>query len=142
MGGKNIFFVKTWDVGCLFLNLHIKHRRVVVFLEGFVGVVLPGLVVVLEQQQRHLLERDGLSGAAVVLYVAFGEAFHVHHFQHHGEVEVHVEQFLFPLDADDGGGVELEILYFYWFHVISFCNFPAKMGKIRNFEASKLNYYA
>ena len=33
----------------LLFDLNVEHRRVVVFLEGFVGVILSGLVVVLEQ---------------------------------------------------------------------------------------------
>jgi hypothetical protein len=40
----------------------------------------------------------------------------VHHLQHHGEVEVDVEQLLFPLDADDSSGVKLKVLDFYLFH--------------------------
>jgi hypothetical protein len=44
----------------------------------------------------------------------------VHHFQHHGQVEVDVEELLLPLDADDRSGVELKVFDFYFFHWIFF----------------------
>ena len=100
----------------LFLDFHIEHRRVVVFAERLVGIVLPRLAVVLEKEQSHLLEGNRLALFAISLDVGFGEAFHAHHLQHHGKVEVHVEQVLFPFNADDRRGVELEILHFYSFH--------------------------
>ena len=104
----------------LLFDFNIEHRRVVVFAERLVRVVLSGLVVVLEEDERHLLEGDRLSAFAVTLDVGFGEAFHAHHLEHHGEVEVDVEQVLFPLDADDRRGVELKVFDFDFFHCIFF----------------------
>lgn len=102
-----------------FFYLYIEHRRVVVFLKRLVGVVLSGLVVVLEEQERHLIEGDGLSRATVIVDVGFGETFYLHHFQHHSKVEVDVEEVLFPLDADDCSGVELKVLDFDFLHFAS-----------------------
>ena len=100
----------------LFFNFNVENRRVVVFAERLVGVVLSGLAVVLEEEECNLLEGDGLSILAVSLDVGFGETFQTHHLQHHGEVEVHIEEFLFPLDADDSGGVEFKVFDFDFFH--------------------------
>jgi len=111
----------------LLFDLNIEHRRVVVFAERFVRVILPGLTVVLEKEERHLFKWDRLAVFAVTFNVGFSEAFYAHHLKHHGEVEVHVEQFLFPLDADDRRGVELEILDFNLFHGL---NFSAKMRNL------------
>ena len=111
----------------LLFDFHVEHRRVVVFAERLVRVVLPRLVVVLEEDERHLLEGDRLSAFAVTLDVGFGEAFHAHHLEHHGEVEVDVEEILLPLDADDRRGVKLEILDFNLFHGL---NFSAKMRNL------------
>ena len=49
----------------LLFDLNIEHRRVVVFAERFVRVVLSGLAVFLEKEECHLFERDGLSVFAV-----------------------------------------------------------------------------
>ena len=100
----------------LFFDFHIKHRRIVVLVERFVGVVLSWFVVVLEQHQRHLLEGDGLAVFTVTFDVGFGETFHAHHLEHHGKVKVDVEELLFPFDADDSRGVELKVFDFDFFH--------------------------
>ena len=115
----------------LFLDLYVEHSRVVVFFERLVGVVLPGLVVVLEELQHHFLEWDGLSVFTVFLDVLTRQPFYLHHPQHHGEVEVDIEQILFPLDADDSGGVELEILYFDGLH-FGVCLWPQNCKIFRN----------
>ena len=104
----------------LLFDLHIKHRRVVFLVKRFVRIVLSGLAVVLEEDERHLFKRYRLALVAVVLDVGFGEAFQMHHLQHHGEVEVDVEEFLLTLDADDRRGVELEIFDFNFFHGLNF----------------------
>ena len=70
--------------------------------------------------QHYSLISTWLSAFAVTLDVGFGEAFHAHHLEHHGEVEVDVEQVLFPLDADDRRGVELKVFDFDFFHRIFF----------------------
>ena len=80
----------------------------------------------MEEFQHDFLEWDWLPVVAVFLDVLTCQSFHFHHFQHHGEVEVDIEEILFPLDADDSGGVELEILYFYGFH-FSKCFMAAKL---------------
>ena len=100
----------------LFFDFNVKYRWVVVLAERFIGVVLSRFAVVLEEEERHLFEGDGLALLAVTLNVGFGEAFHAHHLEHHGEVEVDVEQLLFPFDADDRCGIELKILDFDLFH--------------------------
>ena len=100
----------------LLFDFNIKHRRVIILAERLIGIVLPGFIVVLEEEERHLFERDGLALLAVTLDVGFGEAFHVHHFEHHSQVEVDVEQVLFPLDADNRCGVELKVFDFDFFH--------------------------
>ena len=104
----------------LLFDFNIEHRRIVVFAERLVRIVLSGFVVVLEEDERHFLEGDGLAVFAVTFDVGFGETFHTHHLEHHGEVEVDVEQFLFPFDADDRCGVELKVFYFDFFHWIFF----------------------
>ena len=111
----------------LFFNLHIKNGRIILLIKRFVRIVLSGLAVVLEEEKRHLFEGDGLALLAVTLDVGFGEAFHMHHLEHHGEVEVDVEQLLFPFDADDRCGVKLKILDFNLFHGL---NFFAKMRNL------------
>ncbi len=104
----------------LFFDFHVEHRRVVIFAERLVRVVLPRLAVVLEEDECDFLEGDGLPIFAVTLDVGFGEAFHAHHLEHHGEVEVDVEEFLLPLDADDRCGVKLKVFDFDFFHCIFF----------------------
>jgi len=111
-GCRNVTALQT-----LFLDFHVKHRWVVVFAERLVRVVLSGLVVVLEEDERDLLEGDGLSVFAVTLDFGFGKTFHAHHFEHHGQVKVDVEELVFPLDADDRSGVEPKVLDFYLFHL-------------------------
>ena len=104
----------------LLFDFHVEHRRVVVFAERLVRVVLPRLVVVLEEDERHLLEGDRLSVFAVMLDVGFGKTFHAHHLEHHGEVEVDVEKLLLPFNADDRSGVKLKVLDFDFFHGMCF----------------------
>ena len=116
----------------LFLDFHVKHRWVVVFAERLVRVVLPGLVVVLEEDERDFLEGDGLSVFAVTLDVGFGKTFHAHHFEHHGQVKGDVEELVFQLDADDRGGVEPKVLDFYLFHLVGI--WGQKCEKKLNFE--------
>lgn len=56
----------------LFLYLHIENRRVVIFFETLVGVVLTWLVVVLEKNQGHFFEWNRLAVVAVFYDVFFG----------------------------------------------------------------------
>ena len=70
----------------LLFEFHIEHRRVVVFAERLVRVVLSRLAVVLEKEERHLFKWDRLAVFAVTFDVGFGEAFHAHHLEHHGKV--------------------------------------------------------
>lgn len=115
----------------LLFDFDVEHRRVVVFFERLVGIVLSGFAIVLEEDERHLLEGNGLSVFAVTLDVGFGEAFHVHHLQHHGKVEVDVEQLLLPLDADDRSGIELKVLDFDFFHLTNLLNhLAARQGAV------------
>jgi len=102
----------------LFLDLNVEHNRVVVFVKRFIGTILSWLAVLLEENQCDLFERDRLSLLAETNDIGFSKTFHLHHFQHHGEVEVHVEQVAFPLDADNGSGVELKVFDFYFFHFL------------------------
>ena len=115
----------------LFLDLNVENSRIIVLAERFIRIVLSGLAVVLEEDERHLFEGDGLALLTVTLDVGFGEAFHVHHLQHHGKVEVDVEQLLLPLDADDRSGIELKVLDFDFFHLTNLLNhLAARQGAV------------
>ena len=75
----------------LFFDFHIKYRWVIVLIERLVRIILSRFAIVLEKEECHLFKRDGLAVFAVTFDVGFGETFHAHHFQHHGEVEVDVK---------------------------------------------------